>query len=175
MTADDVLTFWFDELEPKQHFKRSDAVDRLIHDRFLDTYARVVAGETDAWRDSPDGRLAEIIVLDQFARNLFRDQAQAFAADPLALALAQEMVRRGDDASLPETRRVFAYMPYMHSESLQVHDTALQLFDGTPNLDFEIRHRDIIERFGRYPHRNEALGRESTAEELEWMKTHSGF
>jgi len=172
----DVLAYWFDELAPSQHFKRSAEVDAAIAARFGDTYRSVVAGETEAWRDTADGRLAEIIVLDQFSRNLFRDEGRAFAADPQALTLAQELVRRGEHRTLPDARRAFACMPYMHSESLQVHERAVELFADLPDtLDFELRHRAVIERFGRYPHRNAALGRISTDEELEWMKTHKGF
>ena len=172
----DVLAYWFDELQPSQHFKRSEQIDATIAERFTDTHRRVVAGETESWRDTAEGRLAEIIVLDQFSRNLFRDDGRAFAADPQALTLAQELVRRGQDRTLPEAHRAFAYMPYMHSESLAVHDRAMQLFAGLPeNLEFERRHRAVIERFGRYPHRNAALGRTSSDEEREWMKTNKGF
>jgi uncharacterized protein (DUF924 family) len=129
-------------------------------------------GELSAWRDTPHGRLAEIIVLDQFSRNLFRDSPKAFAQDGMALALAQEAVRTGADAQLSAQERVFLYMPYMHSESPAIHETAVQLFTGNGiqgNLDFELKHKAIIERFGRYPHRNALLGRNSTPEELAFL------
>ena len=116
--------------------------------------------------------MAEILVLDQFSRNVYRDTARAFAQDALALALAQELVASGQDRSLPTAQRVFAYMPYMHSESAAIHAQAMVLFDqpGLENaLDFERRHRDIIERFGRYPHRNAVLGRASTPQETEFL------
>jgi len=119
----------------------------------------------------PEGRLAEILVLDQFSRHIHRDTPGAFAQDPMALALAQEAVALGIDQDLEKSRRHFLYMPYMHSESLVIHDRALELFEALGvAVDFEIRHRDIIERFGRYPHRNETLGRKSTAEEIEFLK-----
>lgn len=172
---EEVLEFWFKSLEPADWYKKSDELDTKIKSKFESLYHRIVAGETADWRESARGRLAEIIVLDQFSRNMFRGDALSFAADPLALALAQEAVRAGADRKLGDQERAFLYMPYMHSESRKVHETAMELFRDLPNLSFEIKHKAIIDRFGRYPHRNAVLGRESTAEELEWMKTNSGF
>jgi uncharacterized protein (DUF924 family) len=117
--------------------------------------------------------LAEIIVLDQFSRNMFRDTAMGFAQDGLALVLAQEAVSQGVDQELSLTQRAFLYMPFMHSESLVIHDLAVKFFSQQGmegNLDFEFRHKAIIEQFGRYPHRNAVLGRQSTPEELEFLK-----
>ena len=170
-----VLGFWFETLESKDWFRKSDRLDAEIRDNFEVTYEQVVAGETAHWRDVPDGRLAEIIVLDQFSRNMFRGTPKMFAADPLALALAQEAVRSGDDKRVQEAHCAFIYMPYMHSETRKVHEEALKLFDGTSNLKWEIQHKAIIDRFGRYPHRNDILGRESTPEEIEWLRENSGF
>ncbi|MGH8273200.1 MAG: DUF924 family protein [Gammaproteobacteria bacterium] len=167
-----VLGFWFEELKPAQHFRKSAALDQLIRERFLATHGAAARGELSAWRDSPEGRLAEIIVLDQFSRNLYRDDARAFACDGMALALAQEAVRAGADQALPPPRRAFLYMPYMHSESSRIHETALQLF-SQPGLEyslkFEREHRELIERFGRYPRRNAALGRVSTTAEKAYL------
>ena len=172
----DVLEFWFDTLAPADWYRKSDELDARIAERFEPTYRAVVAGERDAWRDAPDGRLAEILVLDQFARNMFRGTAAAFAADPLALALSQEAIRAGADRALDDARRAFLYMPFMHSESAAIHERAMALFADLPDsLEHEIRHKAVIDRFGRYPHRNEALGRRSTPEELAWMKDHRGF
>lgn len=171
----DVLNFWFETLTPKQWFKNSASLDAQIQAKFEKTFNEVVAGETASWRDSAQGRLAEVIVLDQFTRNMFRNNAKAFRYDSLALALAQEAVRGGHDKTLPDSQRVFLYMPYMHSESRKVHLDAMLLFKDLPNLDHEIRHKEIIDTFGRYPHRNEMLGRESTVEELEFLKTNKGF
>jgi uncharacterized protein (DUF924 family) len=170
-----VLEFWFSTLQPSDWYKKSDDLDAHIKEQFESTYHQVVAGETAHWRDTAEGRLAEIIVLDQFSRNMFRGSAASFAADSLALALAQEAVRIGDDQKLEVKKRVFLYMPYMHSESAKVHEEALVLFSATPNLQYEVKHKAIIDRFGRYPHRNAALGRESTPEEIEWMKENTGF
>lgn len=177
MNSNTVLHFWFTEINAKQHFAKDAALDAMITERFGALLESAARCELFPWRDKPQGRLAEIIVLDQFSRNVFRvhspNAARAFAQDPLALALAQELVASGGDLSLPIEQRKFAYMPYMHSESRVVHQEALRLFAQPgleDNLDFERRHLAIIERFGRYPHRNAILGRESTAEELAFFQ-----
>ena len=169
-----VLRFWFEELSSKDWFRKSDELDRTIRQRFSDVHGAATQGECWEWRTSPEGRLAEIIVLDQFSRNIHRDRAEAFAWDAMALVLAQEAVATGSDRHLPEPmQRAFLYMPYMHSESTRIHEQAMTLFDQPGlehNLEFEQKHKVIIDRFGRYPHRNALLGRESTAEELEFLK-----
>ncbi|HEX7638829.1 MAG TPA: DUF924 family protein [Burkholderiaceae bacterium] len=176
-----VLAFWFEEIEPAAWWRKSDAFDRALAARFGALLAAARACELHAWRATPDGRLAEVIVLDQFARNIHRDTPAAFAGDPLALALAQEAVARGDDRALPPARRLFLYMPYMHSESRAIHALAPALFASlgpahAGNLDFEHRHKAIVDRFGRFPHRNAILGRPSTPEELAFLRTlGSGF
>lgn len=174
-----VLSFWFDETSPEQWYGKDSAFDGLIVHRFSGLHAQAVAGELWAWRDTAKGRLAELIVLDQFSRNMFRNTPEAFAADGMALALAQEAVRSGADRELTQTQAAFLYMPYMHSESLVVHGEALRLFTALgseSSLLFEKRHRDIIARFGRYPHRNSILGRQSTPEELDFLRQPgSGF
>ena len=179
MQATDILHFWFTELTDKQHFAKDAALDALIGERFGAVLEAGARSELWPWRSTPLGRLAEIIVLDQFSRNVWRDTPRAFAQDALALALAQDLVARSVDAQLSTDQRYFAYMPYMHSESLAVHAEALRLFaqPGLENaLHFEDRHQAIIQRFGRYPHRNAILGRESTAEEMEFLQQpRSGF
>lgn len=169
-----VLDFWFGELSPRQWWSGSDEVDRRVAARFGACLAAAARCELYAWRASPAGRLAEIVVLDQFSRNIHRNTPQAFACDSLALALAQEAVAVHADGELDAARRAFLYMPYMHSESLLIHAQAVKLFSlpgMENNLAFELRHKEIIERFGRYPHRNAALGRVSTPEEIEFLKT----
>ncbi|MDN5864956.1 MAG: DUF924 domain-containing protein [Gammaproteobacteria bacterium] len=174
-----VLDFWFEELQAADHFKKNTHVDRQIRERFLTTHAAASRGELSEWRETGEGRLAEIIVLDQFSRNLYRDDARAYACDGMALVLAQEAVRAGANETLPPGRCAFLYMPFMHSESLRIHDVAMELFAPPGlgnNLKFERRHRLVIERFGRYPARNAALGRNSTAEEVTFLKDNpSGF
>ena len=170
--ADAVLQFWFEELTPEDWFRKDPSLDRRITERFGPTLAAAARCELFHWRGSARGRLAEVLVLDQFSRNIHRDTAAAFANDALALALAQEAVARGCDLELPVPQRVFLYLPWMHSESALLHEQALRLF-ATPgmeqNLEFEHRHKAIIDRFGRYPHRNDALGRISTPEEIEFL------
>jgi len=172
-TAFDVLEFWFVELEPRQWWVKDEALDREIEERFADLHADAVAGKLYGWRETAMGRLAEIIILDQFSRNIYRDSPEAFAWDGMALVLAQEAVRIGADQELDVPEKAFFYMPYMHSESMAIHVQALRLFDQPGaefNLEFEIKHKAIIDRFGRYPHRNAILGRESTAEELAFLE-----
>ncbi len=168
-----VLRFWFEETTPQQHFRKDAAFDALIRERFGDLQRAASRGELFGWRDTPGGRLAEILVLDQLSRNIFRDSAEAFASDAVALVLAQEAVRCGADAALPPERRAFLYMPYMHSESRRVHAVAATLFESlgiAENLKYELAHKAIIDRFGRYPHRNAVLGRESTDEERAFLQ-----
>ena len=172
VTADEVLHFWFHELTPARHFAQDKALDALIGTRFGATWQAAQHCELWAWRATPLGRLAEIVVLDQFSRNIHRGTPRAFAQDAQALALAQELVAGGYDAALPPTHKAFAYMPYMHSESTAIHAQAMVLFAQPGlenNLRFEVAHRDIIARFGRYPHRNAVLGRASTADELAFL------
>jgi uncharacterized protein (DUF924 family) len=173
MPCDEVLDFWFIETEQNSWWTADPAFDGRIRARFAALHARAARGELSAWRTMPQGRLAEIIVLDQFSRNLFRGSAQAFAQDLAALVLAQEAVAAGAHRGLEPMQRTFLLMPYMHSESREVHAVAEPLFrEFTPagNHDFELRHKAIVDRFGRYPHRNEALGRTSTPEEMEFLK-----
>ncbi|ODS24146.1 hypothetical protein AB835_05305 [Candidatus Endobugula sertula] len=171
-----VIDFWFNELTPADWWGKSDELDNTINARFGHIHTAATALELYAWRAEPYGRLAEIIVLDQFSRNIFRNQAQAFAYDGIALALAQEAVNLQVDQHLKNAEKSFLYMPYMHSESLLVHDQAIILFSQPGlenNLDFEHKHRDIIARFQRYPHRNQPLGRESTEEEKVFLLTNN--
>ncbi len=172
MNYQEILDFWFNPEHQSLWFSKSDTFDQKIRQNFSKVHAQAVQAELWSWRKTADGRLAEIIVLDQFSRNLYRDQPLAFAQDGLALALAQEAISLNLDAQLNPEQRSFLYMPFMHSESKMMHEFALKLFQrlGNPvNLDYEKRQKKIIERFGRYPHRNKILGRESTPEELEFL------
>jgi uncharacterized protein (DUF924 family) len=174
MNHQQVIDFWFAEIDPRQWWRQDAEFDRHIAERFGDVHAQAVQCELYTWRRQPFGRLAEVIVLDQFSRNIYRGTARAFAADPQALALAQEAVAAQAATALESHYRAFLYMPYMHSESRQIHRLAVELFSEAglgANLDFELRHKAIIDRFGRYPHRNAMLGRTSNAEETEFLKT----
>ncbi|MFV5523102.1 MULTISPECIES: DUF924 family protein [Acinetobacter] len=172
MNYQDILDFWFSPETQPNWFAKSDQFDQSLKEKFGDILEQASRAELWSWRKNADGRLAEIIVLDQFSRNIFRDTPRAFAQDSLALALAQEAISQDLDKQLSPEQRSFLYMPFMHSESKLIHEFALKLFQrlGNPeNLEYEIKHKIIIDRFGRYPHRNQILGRESTEEELSFL------
>lgn len=173
VTTELVLRFWFEESGYSQWFTRDEAFDAVIRERFGDTHREAAAGELWHWRKTPEGRLAEIIVLDQFSRNLYRDDPRAFAQDGMALALAQEAIGGGMDRQLDFMQRRFLYMPFMHSESAAMHEVAVELFaslEDDNSMKYELLHKKIIDRFGRYPHRNAVLGRETTPEEAAFLK-----
>lgn len=168
----EIIKFWFEELTPEQWFNSSEELDSKIYERFGMIHDAAVKGELDFWRVTPEGSLAEVIVLDQFSRNIYRGKPAAFENDLAVLILAQEAIRKGFHTRLETFKRRFLYMPYMHSESLLIHKKAMRLFNepGMENaFEYEIKHKQIIERFGRYPHRNEILGRKSTPEEIEFL------
>jgi uncharacterized protein (DUF924 family) len=169
---DAILHFWFQELAPAQWWKVDHALDELIRSRFAAIHQVANVGELYGWRAQPPGRLAEIIVLDQFSRNIYRGTPRAFASDSMALVLAQEAVALGVHAALSGPERAFLLMPYMHSESPLIHVQAERLF-SVPGLEDNhrsaLKHKAIIDRFGRYPHRNAILGRVSTAEETAFL------
>lgn len=171
---EDIIHFWFEELSAQDQFKKDANLDQLIKDRYLTLHQAATRGELYEWRSSAIGRLAEIIVLDQFSRNIYRDRPEAFMHDTLALALSQEAItRHGVREGLNVQQRAFLYMPFMHSESKSIHEKALELFSEPGlehNLDYELKHKKIIDRFGRYPHRNAILGRVSTPQEIEFLK-----
>lgn len=178
MDPKNVLNFWFEELTSKQWFEVDPKLDALIIKRYSHLLHSAEKGELISWRTNALGRLAEIIVLDQFSRNIYRGQPDAYKNDQMALTLAQEMVLFGMDDMLPNPMKPFAYMPYMHSESREVHNDAVKLFSKEgmeENYSFEIAHKKIIDQFGRYPHRNTILNRLSTTKELDFLKTNKGF
>jgi uncharacterized protein (DUF924 family) len=175
-----VLDFWFGAPGSVQFgksraewFKKSDAFDDRIRSCFLPLHAQAAAGQLAPWRDSPLALLALIIVLDQFPRNLFRDSAQAFATDAMALDCAQRMTARHWDKRLNEVERQFCYLPFEHAEDIEAQRTCINLFRALGNADllnWAQKHYDIIERFGRFPHRNALLERVSTPEEIEFLQ-----
>ena len=170
---DEVLSFWFETLEPPMWWRADPVLDAQIRERFADLLNSAAASELFDWRSDGRGRLAEIIVLDQFSRNIHRDTPGAFAQDPMALALAQEAVAGGYLSDLNPIERAFLLLPYMHSESPRIHVEAERLYrEHAPedNYRFELKHKEIVDRFGRYPHRNHILGRASTPEEIEFLK-----
>lgn len=182
MTPEDVLHFWFSELSSDQWFQGGEVVDQTIRARFAPLLAAVAAGQHDDWADSPTGRLALVLVLDQFPRNIHRGRAEAFSHDDKALALVLEGLSKELDQRLTPTQRAFFYLPMEHSEVLEVQDRSIERYASlvlsVPTseraelryfLDFAWQHYAIIKRFGRYPHRNAILGRASTDEEIEFL------
>jgi uncharacterized protein (DUF924 family) len=193
-----ILEFWLGPLDAhgqadaahrKRWFEKDDAFDQEIADRFGETYAEIAAGRREDWLADPRGRLAYVIVLDQFSRNMFRGSPRTFERDGQALAAAADGVARGDDRGFGIDERAFLYMPFMHSEALSMQDRSLALFTAlvadapaelrerlTGGLKYAEKHREIIVRFGRFPHRNGVLQRTSTPEEMEFLQQPgSGF
>ena len=175
----EVLTFWFVQTQPKQWWEVDEKFDTAIRERFMPTILAAQAAELSVWRKTAKGRLAEIIVLDQFSRNVYRNTPQAFSQDPMALILSQEAIMAGALNELNEQERSFLIMPFMHSESRVIHTQAERLFKKfapETNYAMELKHKAIVDWFLRYPHRNEILGRESTEAEIEFLKQPgSGF
>lgn len=176
--VENVLSFWFDELEPKDWFTQNDKVDTAIDTRFGGLYGDLKSAPPEV--AGSDGRtiLAAIIVLDQFPRNMFRGSAEAFGTDNLAAALSRSAVDAELDTELEDRQKSFLYMPLMHSESLADQERAVMLFKALGNEDglkYAIEHRDVVAKFGRFPHRNRALGRENTPEEREYLKSATGY
>jgi uncharacterized protein (DUF924 family) len=172
--VDDVLHFWFEELNQQDWFGSSARVDQICRARFGDIYAALKADPPDPERADARTLLAAVLVFDQFPRNIFRKTPDAYATDATALALARHAVESGKDQSLPQMQRHFIYMPFMHSEDVNAQAESVRLFTalGIPEgLKYARHHHDVVARFGRFPHRNSILGRRSTPAELEFLKT----
>lgn len=176
-----ILEFWFGSPAGdyrKQWFRKDPTLDAQIKTRFMDVYWAMVASPPDRWLSTANASLARIVVLDQFARNMFRGTPQSFAADPQALATADLAIERGYDKQLLPVERLFLYMPFEHSEHLTHQNRSVAYFESlvleAPDLDhcldYARRHRDVIAKFGRFPHRNEILERQSTEAELAFLK-----
>ena len=174
VSPEDVLTFWLDECEPSDWYVQNDALDQKIRDRFLDTWKAAASGKFSLWLTYPSGALAYIILTDQFPRNMFRYDGTAFSTDRASLAAAKSAIDKGWDIRIDEPARQFFYMPLMHSENLCDQDRCVRLMcdrlpsDGS-NLLHARAHRKVIRQFGRFPYRNEALGRKSTQSELAYI------
>ena len=181
--AGEVLDFWFGrEGDPEygqfrdEWFRKDPAFDATVTARFSDFYSEAAAGNLDGWRDAAEGCLALVIVLDQFPRNMFRGDGRTHAADGKALEASKYSVEHALDRELPAFQRMFLYMPFMHSENVEDQRRSVELFErlageeGAPDVvSYAVAHRDIVERFGRFPHRNEILGRETTPEEAVFL------
>lgn len=169
----DVLRFWFDELSHADWFKKNDAVDARIRDRFLGLHARLLSEEGHGLA-TPRALLAAAIVLDQFSRNIFRGDARAYAADPIARRIARSVIERGLDATMALQEKRFLYLPFEHSEDVRDQRLSVNLVEPLGDAEmtrYAVAHLAIIDRFGRFPHRNLILGRRSTPEEIEFLKS----
>ncbi len=170
-TADEVLAFWR-EAGPEKWFSKDEAFDQTCRDRFMPTYEAAARGDLNEWELNPEGALAVIILLDQFPRNMFRGQRETYKTDPVALMVADRAIERGFDHKVePEFRRFF-YLPFMHSESLRHQERSVTLNEplGEDSAKWARHHHEIVARFGRFPHRNALLGRETTPEEEAFLK-----
>lgn len=169
--ARDVLDFWFRGDESRaEWFRKDPAFDAEIRRRFLELWVQADGDRLPSWRDDPDSALAYVVLCDQFPRNMFRGEGRAFATDGKALAVAREFVGRGWHSGLAPVRQLFVYLPFEHSEDLADQQRSLELFAGHPNYDYAVKHWEIIQRFGRFPHRNAALGRVTTPEEAAFLE-----
>jgi len=166
-----VIDFWFDKKHEQLWFAKDEKFDNKIRDRFIDTYQKAVRGELKDWEENKEGVLALVIILDQFSRNMFRDSPQAFATDDKALKLSKYAIAKGWDNELSDEHKQFLYMPFMHSENLDDQELGVKLFGGSEESKrYAVMHRDIIKRFGRFPHRNKILNSKSTQDEIEFLK-----
>ncbi|MDB6177155.1 DUF924 domain-containing protein [Paracoccus sp. Z330] len=174
----DISNFWFAaEMQP-YWFKKSDDIDRQIIQLFAETYEAAHAGRLSDWAHDCESALALVIVLDQFPRNMFRNSSRSYESNDLALTVARRALENGCDGKVDPTRRQFFYLPFMHSEDLDDQNKSVALYEALGNahsLHFAKEHRDIIARFGRFPHRNAVLGRQNSPEEEAFLKTHTGF
>lgn len=177
MWVEEVLKFWFEELQPAAWFAKDAVVDAQIRGRFERLHEQLSLGELPV-PNTPRGHLAAVIVLDQFPRNMYRGSAKAFASDAKALEVSAHAVDAGFDREMTKQERQFLYLPFMHSEELAMQTRCVELFaalNDTDLMKYATEHRDIVERFGRFPHRNAALGRDSTPEEAAFITNHAGF
>ena len=180
MTPQTVLSFWLDNCSSDDWYRSNDELDAEIRGKFLETWKRAAGGALGMWLTCPSETLAYIILTDQFSRNMFRGSPKSFQLDPAAKAAAKMAIKREWDLKIDEPARQFFYMPLMHSENLCDQDRAVRLFhtrmpqSGVHNIDHARTHREIIRRFGRFPYRNEALGRKSTPAEQDFLVS-SGY
>ncbi|MEP3232128.1 MAG: DUF924 family protein [Hyphomicrobiales bacterium] len=172
-SAQDVLSFWFEEISPKQQFVKDEQFDAEIKRRFGPLHASLKK-DASSFTSTPKGALAAILVFDQFSRNMFRGSGQAFDTDPLALLIAKDLITSGADKTMPDNHRIFVYMPFMHAETLEDQEQSVALFTAlgiTSNIAYANKHHDVVKKYGRFPHRNKAIDRVSSPEEKTFINT----
>lgn len=178
MDYQEILDFWFAEETKSAWFNSTKEMDQLIRQRFETTWKQARDGQLDDWLKQAKGCLALVILLDQFPLNMFRGDAKCFATEEASRIVSRNAIEKGFDKDLDDTAKAFLYMPFMHSESLDDQDYSVSLFEQAKlndNIRWAKHHRDIIKRFGRFPHRNSILGRESSAEEIDWLNSEQAF
>ncbi|MDO9184359.1 MAG: DUF924 family protein [Bacteriovorax sp.] len=175
MDFPDILEFWFEQVSPDDWFTTNEILDLKMVEKFIAIHSQAVAGELFRWRDEPLGRLAEIVLIDQFSRNIYRGEPKAYSADSMALVLAEEAIRNNIQKKFDTNYKQFLYMPFMHSESKHIHEIAVKLFSEPgleKSLSYELTKKSIINKFGRFPERNNVLGRINTSEEEAYLVNH---
>lgn len=175
----EIIKFWFEETKPRFQFKKDKDFDNKVKSRFGNLLEKAKIGELDSWKNNPESLFALIILLDQFSRNIYRDDKKSFEGDELAVKIVKEGIEKGFDKQIDPKRRMFFYMPFMHSENIENQERCIELIKELSkenkkaklNLKYANMHKDIIEKFNRFPHRNKILNRESTEEEIDFLKT----
>jgi uncharacterized protein (DUF924 family) len=178
ITPADIIDFWYDDETRKQWFSSTPELDSYIRTQYESIWQQAKAGRLDSWQSSPEGCLALTIILDQFPLNMYRGKPESFSTESDANAVSKWAIEKGFDQLLPAERRVFLYMPLMHSENMDDQNMSVSKYEAAgleDNVRFAQHHRNIVQRFGRFPHRNEILGRESSQEELDWLATDEAF
>lgn len=178
VNADELIEFWFSEPVAKRWFNSTPEFDQELRDRFMPTYDAACQGRLDDWQQSAQGALALVIVFDQLPLNMFRGEAKSFATESNSRVVAQQAIEKAFDQSLTDKQKAFLYMPFMHSENLKDQDWSVELYEKAQladNLRFARHHREIVKRFGRFPHRNRILGRENTEEEVAYLASKQAF
>jgi uncharacterized protein (DUF924 family) len=178
MSPQEIIEFWFSTASRERWFNSTPDYDRQLRSRFEPAWVEARDGRLTAWEQTPEGALALVVLLDQMPLNMFRGQPESFSTEAQSREVAGRAIERGLDQSLPGIQKAFLYLPYMHSEALADQDRSVELYARAglrENLGWAEHHRGIVRRFGRFPHRNAILGRESTPEEIEWLATPDGF
>ncbi len=178
MSPEALLAFWFDKRSAKHWFRSTSDFDRQVRERFEPVWRSATSGELAHWETTAEGALALVILLDQFPLNMFRDLPEGYSSEPQSRAVAARAIERGFDTRLDDRYRAFFYLPFMHSEDLADQDRSVALFQAAgldENLKWARHHREIVRRFGRFPHRNAILARQNTAEEEAWLDSPDAF
>ena len=178
MSPETIIDFWFSESSRDYWFRATPEMDAQLRDRFIDTWLAAAEDKLSSWEESPEGALALAIILDQFPLNMFRGKSLSFATEAQARKIARTAIDKEFDLKLSDEQKCFIYMPFMHSEDMADQDRSIELFDQSgleESIRFAHHHRDIVQRFGRFPHRNKILGRHSRQEEIEYLASPEGF